>query len=556
MSVPDTAVPRPLPDQRVVRHHRARLRAAVGVGGRRARHGGRARRRAGHRHRRQRVARRPDHRRRQLLGGQRRARRARSSTRCARSPTVTVHRVSDRTFLLHLGGKISVQSEGAAAHPRRPVDGLHARASAGCRWRWPQHPEDVAKLTVKGNAVAVVTDGSAVLGLGNIGPGRRAAGDGGQGGAVQALRRHRRVADLPRHPGHRRDRAGRAGDLARLRRHQPRGHLGAALLRDRTAAARRARHPGLPRRPARHRDRRDGRADQRAALRGRSRSPTARIVVAGGGAAGTAIVALLLAAGARHVLVWDREGILAPADTRLNEAKRDAGRADQSRPASPATCTTRCAAPTCSSGSARPTCCRPAWISDMAPAPGGLRAGQPRPRGRRRRRPAPGRGAGHRAQRLPEPDQQRAGLPRRVPRPARRAGPRGDDADAALGRRRARALRVATSSSTRPTSCRRCSTRPCPPRSPPPCAPRPSRARLTDPVDPLVNDEWVEPERVPISSFLAPDPEGRPPCASRSRSSLAAVFAMVALGACSNSLGARDHASAGGGVARQRRRRR
>src|SRR4029079_212170 len=34
-----------------------------------------------------------------------------------------------------------------------------------------EHPEDVAKLTVKGNAVAVVTDGSAVLGLGNIGPG-------------------------------------------------------------------------------------------------------------------------------------------------------------------------------------------------------------------------------------------------------------------------------------------------------------------------------------------------------------------------------------------------
>ena len=33
------------------------------------------------------------------------------------------------------------------------------------------HPEDVAKLTVKGNAVAVVTDGSAVLGLGNLGPG-------------------------------------------------------------------------------------------------------------------------------------------------------------------------------------------------------------------------------------------------------------------------------------------------------------------------------------------------------------------------------------------------
>jgi malate dehydrogenase (oxaloacetate-decarboxylating) len=49
---------------------------------------------------------------------------------------------------------------------------------------------------------------------------------------------------------------------------------------------------------------------------------TARIVVAGGGAAGTAIVTLLLAAGAAQILVWDREGILAPGDARLSEAKR------------------------------------------------------------------------------------------------------------------------------------------------------------------------------------------------------------------------------------------
>ena len=34
-----------------------------------------------------------------------------------------------------------------------------------------EHPEDVWRLTTKGNTVAVVTDGSAVLGLGNIGPG-------------------------------------------------------------------------------------------------------------------------------------------------------------------------------------------------------------------------------------------------------------------------------------------------------------------------------------------------------------------------------------------------
>ena len=49
---------------------------------------------------------------------------------------------------------------------------------------------------------------------------------------------------------------------------------------------------------------------------------TVRVVVAGGGAAGTAIVTLLLAAGAKSVLVWDREGILSPTDDSLSPAKR------------------------------------------------------------------------------------------------------------------------------------------------------------------------------------------------------------------------------------------
>ena len=42
--------------------------------------------------------------------------------------------------------------------------------SRGSAWRSPRNPEDARRLTVKRNAVAVVTDGSAVLGLGNIGP--------------------------------------------------------------------------------------------------------------------------------------------------------------------------------------------------------------------------------------------------------------------------------------------------------------------------------------------------------------------------------------------------
>jgi malate dehydrogenase (oxaloacetate-decarboxylating) len=51
-----------------------------------------------------------------------------------------------------------------------------------------------------------------------------------------------------------------------------------------------------------------------------------KIVVAGGGAAGTAIVHLLLKAGAGQVLVWDREGILSPDDERLTGAKLELAR--------------------------------------------------------------------------------------------------------------------------------------------------------------------------------------------------------------------------------------
>src|SRR3712207_2884451 len=51
--------------------------------------------------------------------------------------------------------------------------------------------------------------------------------------------------------------------------------------------------------------------------------PDVKIVVAGGGAAGTAIVHLLLKAGAGKVRVWDREGILSPDDDRLGPAKKE-----------------------------------------------------------------------------------------------------------------------------------------------------------------------------------------------------------------------------------------
>ena len=82
---------------------------------------------------------------------------------------VTVGKVSDRTFLMHLGGTIEMASK----HPIRNRDDLSMVYTPGvarvCE-AIAENPDDARRLTVKRNSVAVVTDGSAVLGLGNIGP--------------------------------------------------------------------------------------------------------------------------------------------------------------------------------------------------------------------------------------------------------------------------------------------------------------------------------------------------------------------------------------------------
>ena len=83
---------------------------------------------------------------------------------------VEVYKVSDRTFLLHIGGKIEVHSK----VPLKNRDDLSMAYTPGVgrvSMALAKNPEDVSRLTIKGNSVAVVTDGSAVLGLGNIGPG-------------------------------------------------------------------------------------------------------------------------------------------------------------------------------------------------------------------------------------------------------------------------------------------------------------------------------------------------------------------------------------------------
>jgi malate dehydrogenase (oxaloacetate-decarboxylating) len=84
-------------------------------------------------------------------------------------PGVTIGKVSDRTFLMHLGGKIEMRSK----HPIRSRDDLSMVYTPGVArvcLAIAKNKEDARRLTSKRNSIAVVTDGSAVLGLGNIGP--------------------------------------------------------------------------------------------------------------------------------------------------------------------------------------------------------------------------------------------------------------------------------------------------------------------------------------------------------------------------------------------------
>ena len=82
---------------------------------------------------------------------------------------VTVINVSDRVFLMHLGGKIRIQNK----IPLTTRDALSMAYTPGVARVCLAIAEDKQKantLTIKHNSVAVVSDGSAVLGLGNIGP--------------------------------------------------------------------------------------------------------------------------------------------------------------------------------------------------------------------------------------------------------------------------------------------------------------------------------------------------------------------------------------------------
>ena len=121
---------------------------------------------------------------------------------------------------------------------RRPAPGLHARASPRSACKIKDDPALARRYTSIRHFVAIVTDGTAVLGLGDIGPHGGHAGHGGQGQPDGDSDRPLGHAHPPRHQGPRRDRRDRRRHRPDLRRHPARGHLRAPLLRDRGRASR------------------------------------------------------------------------------------------------------------------------------------------------------------------------------------------------------------------------------------------------------------------------------------------------------------------------------
>src|SRR5919112_1916511 len=239
-------------------------------------------------------------------------------------PGVQVRKVSDRTFLLHLGGKLEV----ASRVPLKTRDDLSMAYTPGVArvcLALAEHPEDVRRLTIKGNNVAVVTDGSAVLGLGDIGPG--AAMPVMEGKAVL----FKRFGDIDAWPI-----ALDTQDVDEIVRTVELIAPGFGGINLEDIAAPRCFEIEARLRekldiPVFHDDQHGTAIVALAALKNALRVvdkqlADVKIVVAGGGAAGTAIVHLLLEAGAGQVLVWDREGILSPDDDRLGPAKRELAR--------------------------------------------------------------------------------------------------------------------------------------------------------------------------------------------------------------------------------------
>ena len=233
---------------------------------------------------------------------------------------LTVRKVSDRTFLLHLGGKIEISSK-VPLKTRDDLSRAYTPGVARISQAIVDDPSDVRRLTMKRNTVAVVTDGSAVLGLGNIGP---AAALPVMEGKAALFKRFANVDAWPV--------CLDTQDVDEIVRTVQliAPVYGGINLEDISAprcfeVERRLRE--LLDIPVFHDDQHGTAIVVSAALRNalklvKKDIAKVKIIMSGAGAAGTAIARLLVLSGATNIIAFDKDGVISK-DSKSDDAMRD-----------------------------------------------------------------------------------------------------------------------------------------------------------------------------------------------------------------------------------------
>ncbi|SPE62901.1 NADP-dependent malic enzyme [Verrucomicrobia bacterium] len=221
---------------------------------------------------------------------------------------VKVVNVSDRVFLLHLGGKISIQNK-VPLTTRDTLSMAYTPGVARVCEAIAAEPRKAWQLTIKGNSVAVVSDGTAVLGLGDIGP--EAAMPVMEGKAML----FKEFAGIDAYPICLRTKE--PDEIVATVKHLSVG-FGGINLEDISAP----RCFEIERRlgeevniPVFHDDQHGTAVVVLAALHNalrlaKQKLERVRIVICGAGAAGVAVSQMLLRRGARDLVVCDRQGIV------------------------------------------------------------------------------------------------------------------------------------------------------------------------------------------------------------------------------------------------------
>jgi malate dehydrogenase (oxaloacetate-decarboxylating) len=232
---------------------------------------------------------------------------------------LVVRKVSDRTFLLHLGGKIEIASK-VPLKTRDDLSRAYTPGVARISQAIVDDPTNVRRLTMKRNTVAVVTDGSAVLGLGNIGP--AAALPVMEGKAAL----FKRFADVDAWPV-----CLDTQDVDEIvRTVQLIAPVYGGINLEDISAPRcfevEARLRQLLDIPVFHDDQHGTAIVVLAALKNslklvKKDIATVKIVMSGAGAAGTAVARLLVKSGAKNIIAFDKDGVINSSRSREDEMR-------------------------------------------------------------------------------------------------------------------------------------------------------------------------------------------------------------------------------------------